>query len=122
MSQQKRRNWERREQQRRGTEGQPGKKALRHHSERKACPSRELISVAQASLRRRQTEESGKAFWDTEELDGGSVSGRSTGITRQACLPRQAIMGALRTVKDDWRGVWLGRRGLRQSDLYPLVA
>ena len=122
MSQQKRRNWEPKEQQRRGTEGQPGKKAMRHHSGRKTCPSRDLTSATHSFLRRRQAEESGKAFWDTEELDGGSVSGHGTGIAHQACFPRQAIMGALRTGQVDLRSGWLGRRGLRQSDLYPLVA
>jgi hypothetical protein len=98
------------------------KKAMRHHSERKACPSSELISAAHASLRRRQTEESGEGFWDAEELNGGSASGRGTGVARQPCFPRQAIMGTLRTRQDGRRGVWLGRRGLRQGDLHPLVA
>jgi hypothetical protein len=56
--------------------------------------------AAKASLRRRQTEESGESFWDAEELDGGSVSGRGTGIARQPFFPREAIMGALRTGKD----------------------
>ena len=31
-------------------------------------------------------------------------------------------MGTLRTGQDDGRGVWLGRRGLRQGDLHPLAA
>ena len=61
---QKRRNLERKEQQMRGTEGKPGKKAVRHHSERWSCPRREHAEAANASLRRRQTEESGQDFWD----------------------------------------------------------
>src|SRR5258708_6870452 len=119
---QKRRNLERKEQQMRGTEGKPGKKAMRYHLERWACPRREHPEAAKASLRRRQTEESGEDFWDAEELDGGSVSGRGTGIARQPVFPRKAIMGALRAGKDSHRVVWLGRRGLRKSDLNPLVA
>src|SRR5436309_13387571 len=122
VSQQKRRNSERKEQQRRRTEGKPGKKAMRHHSERWACPRREHPEAAKASLRRRQTEESGQDFWDAEELDGGSVSGRGTGIACQPFFPRKAIMGTLRTGKDSHRVVWLGRRGLRKGDLNPLVA
>src|SRR5438552_11771766 len=113
VSQQKRRNSERKEQQRRRTEGKPGKKAMRYHSERKACPRRAHPEAAKASLRRRQTEESGEAFWDTEELDGGSVSGRGTGIARQPFFPRKAIMGTLRTGQDSLRVVWLSRHGLR---------
>ena len=100
VSWQKQRNLERKEQQRRGPEGKPGKKARRCHSERWACPRRGHPEAAQASLRCRQTEESGEGFWDAEELDGGLVSGRNTGIARQPFFPREAIMGALRTGKD----------------------
>ena len=100
VSRQKRRNLEQKEQQMRGIEGKPAKKATRQHSERRACPRREHPEAAKASLRRRQTEESGEDFWDAEELDGGSVSGRGTGIAPQPFFPRKAIMGALRPGKD----------------------
>jgi hypothetical protein len=42
---------ERKEQQRRESEGKPGKKAIRAPWERKTCPRRELLSAAQVSLR-----------------------------------------------------------------------
>ncbi len=95
---------------------------MRYHSEWRDCPSREHPEAAKASLRLRQTEERGEAFWDAEELDGGSVSGRGTGIACQPFFPRKAIMGAPRTGKDSHRVVWLGRRSLRKCDLNPLVA
>ena len=121
VSRQKQQNLERKERQMRGTRGKPGKKAMRCHSERWARPRRGHPEAAKASLRRRQTEESGEDFWDAEELDGGSVSGRGTGIARQPFFPRKAIMGALRTGKDSQRVVWLGRCGLWKCDLNPLV-
>ena len=95
---------------------------MRHHSEWRGCPSRELTSAAKASLRRRQTEERGEAFWDAEELDDGSASGRGTGIARQPCFPRQAIMGTLGPGQDGCWGLWQGLRGLRQGDFHPLMA
>src|SRR5437588_3226822 len=93
-----------------------------HHSGRWACPRREHPEAAKATLRCRQTEESSQDCWHAEELDGGSVSGRGTGITRQPFFPRKAIMGALCTGKGSLRVVWLGRRSLGKCDLNPLVA
>ena len=40
-------------------------------------------------------------------------------IARQACFLRQALMGALRTRRDDFRGLCLGRSNLQQSDPIP---
>jgi len=67
----------------RETEGKPGKEAMRCHLERWTCPRRGHPEAAKAFLiHRRQAEESSEDFWDAEELDGGSVSGRGTGIRR----------------------------------------
>src|SRR6266849_2507803 len=104
------------------TQGKPGKKAMRCHSERWTCPRRGHPEAAKASLRRRQTEENGEGYWDAKELDRGSVSGRGTGIARQSFFPREAIMGALRTGKNDFQALWLRRQSLRKCDLNPLVA
>src|SRR5260370_15897962 len=105
----------------RGTGRKSGKKAMRCQAERRACPRRGHPEAAKASLHRRQTEEGGKGFWDAEELDGGSISGRGPGIAQQPFFPREAVMGALRTRKNCLRVVWLGKRGLRKCDLNPLV-
>ncbi len=95
---------------------------MRCHSERWTCPRRGHPEAAKASLRRRQTEENGEGFWDAKELDGGSVSSRSTSIACQSFFPREAIMGALRTGKNDFQALWLGRQSLGKCYLNPLGA
>jgi hypothetical protein len=51
-------------------EEQRGKKAMRFHSEKQACPSGENLTAVAAVLSRSQTQRSRKTFWDTEEPDG----------------------------------------------------
>src|SRR5260370_19494628 len=106
----------------RGTQGKPGKKVMRCHSERWTCPRRGHPEAAKAFLRRRQTEENGEGFWDAKELDGGSVSGRGTRIARQSFFPREAIIGALPTGEDDIRALLLRMHSLRKLFLIPVVA
>ncbi len=50
-------------------EEQRGKKAMSFHSKKQAYPRREKPTAAETVLRRRQTQRSGKAFWDPEESD-----------------------------------------------------
>ena len=71
---------------------------------------------------RSQTEEGGEGCWHPEQRDRDLASCRDRGIARQPFFPRKAIMGALRTGKDDFRALWLGRQSLWKRDLNPLVA
>jgi hypothetical protein len=47
----------------------------------------------------RETEESGKGFWETEQLDGDLASSWGSCITRQPFLKAETIMRPLRTGK-----------------------
>jgi hypothetical protein len=51
-------------------EEQRGKKAMRFHADKQACPRGEKLTAVAAVLSRSQTQRSRKAFWDTEEPDG----------------------------------------------------
>lgn len=68
VSWQKQRNVERKEQQRRGTEG-ARKKRPEGATRRGGLPRRGHPEAATASLRRRPPEESGEGFWNAEQLD-----------------------------------------------------
>jgi hypothetical protein len=50
------RDGERKEQKIRGSEGKPGKAAMRSYPEKHACPRRGNLKAASAALSRRQTE------------------------------------------------------------------
>jgi hypothetical protein len=53
------------------------------------------------SLSGPQAEEDSEVVWDAVEFAGGRLGSGSAGIASQSFLPREAIMGALRTGEDD---------------------
>jgi hypothetical protein len=85
-------------------------------------PRREYPLSGQGALGRSQTEEGGEGCWHPEQRDRDLASCRDRGIARQPFFPRKAIMGALRTGKDDFRALCLGRQSLWKRDLNALVA
>jgi hypothetical protein len=50
-------------------EEQPGKKAMKLHTEQQASPRRGNPPIVKTMLSRRQPERGGKAFWDTKQSD-----------------------------------------------------
>jgi len=77
-------------------EEKPGKKAMRLHWEKQACPRRRNTVAAKAVLSRRQAERGGKDCWDAEQLDRDLASRWSTRVASQPLFPREARVRSLR--------------------------
>jgi hypothetical protein len=78
--------------------------------------------AGQAALSRRQTERSGKDFWDAEQLNRDVASRWSTRIASEPLCPREARVRSLRAGKDHFRFRWRSGGGRRQAHLDPLVS
>ena len=101
---------------------QPGKKAIRLHSEKQACPRKRNPTAVKAVLRRRQPEREGKAFWDAEQFDCHPSSSFGTRIASQSLFPRETRVRSLRTGQDHARCAWHSGGRWRQTHLDTLVS
>ncbi len=61
---------------------EPGKEAMRHHSEQPRCPRNGNHKVTVASLCGCQAERVGEGIGDTKQRDGDRASPRGAGIAR----------------------------------------
>src|SRR6266487_19503 len=79
------------------------KRRTRLHSEKPACPRRGNATAVKAMLRCRQPERGGKGCWNAEQPDRDLPTSFWTCIAREALLPREARVRALRTGEDHLR-------------------
>src|SRR5438128_3400091 len=101
-------------------EEQPGKKAMRCHSEKQACPRRKKPTAVETVLSRRQTQRGGKAFWDTEESDRHPARCWGSRVASEPLLKVETIMRALCTRQGCRRGIRAGRETLLSLHLHTL--
>ena len=103
-------------------EDQPGKEAMRPHSEKQACPRRRSSKAAEAVLSRGQSERGGKAFWDAEQFDHHPARCWGACIASEALLPAETIMRPLRTGQKCRRENWADRTARLYLHLQALVS
>src|SRR5260370_7410632 len=119
------REGERKGQKRRRSEEKPGKEVTRLHSEKHSCPRKRDTVADEAALRRCfccQTERSGKAFWDAEQLDRDPASRWIPRIASEPFRPRKASVRPLRAGKDHICLTWRSDGGGGQAHLDPLMS
>ncbi len=99
-----------------------GSEVMTSHTEQQAGPRSRHTEAAVARLRRRKVQESGEVARNAVQCDQRSALGRSAGIARQPLFPGQAVVGTLRTGKDN--RLFFGARLCRRRGLYvhPLTA
>jgi hypothetical protein len=103
-------------------EEQPGKKAMRLHSDKQACPRRRNPTAVKTVLSCRQTERDGKAFRDAEQSDCHLTRCWDSRIASEPLCPREARVGTLRAGQDHFRFTWRRCDGRRQVHLDALVS
>ena len=102
-------------------EEQPGKEALKLHSEKQACPGEGTQRQQIAVLSRGQSQRGGKVFWDAEQFDRHPASCWGARIASEALLPAETIMRPLRTGQGRRRERWAGRAAGLHLHLQALV-
>ena len=102
-------------------EEQPGKKAMRCHSEKQACPRRTNPTAVETVLSRRQTQRGGKAFWDTEESDRHPARCWGSRVASEPLLKVETIMRALCTGQGRRRASGAGRETLLHLHFHALL-
>ena len=95
---------------------------MRLYAEKQACPRRRNPPVVKTMLSRRQTERSGKAFWDTKQSDRHLPSCCNAPIASQPLLPGETIMRALCAGEDHFRFAWRSGGRRQRAHLDALVS
>lgn len=103
-------------------ENQPGKEAMRLHTEKQACPRRGTPTAVKTVLKRRQTQRGGKGFWDAEHSDRHLARCWDSRVTSEPLCPAEARVRAQRAGKDHCRFAWRSGDGRWQAHLDVLVS